>query len=104
MQRYLIRFLALAILVILIPYIVALFVRAPIEAEYWVREMIVIKRDAALRIHAPKIVFLGGSYTLFGIDAEKVANDLHVPAVNFGLHGGMRLEWLLNQANDVARS
>ena len=53
---------------------IILFLPAPLPAAYWVREMVVIKRHQADLMPSPKIVFLGGSSVLFGIDA---ACDTH---------------------------
>jgi hypothetical protein len=60
--------------------------------------MIFIKRHQASEVAGPKIVFLGGSSVLFGIDATMVETALHVPVMNYGLHAGMRLPWLLAEA------
>lgn len=104
MRRYLLRFAAM-VLVLVAAYLgVVLFLRAPIGAEYFVREMMVIKREQAANLGSPKIVFLGGSSTLFSIDAEAVARALDLPAENFGLHASMRLEWLLEEADRMMRS
>jgi hypothetical protein len=104
MRLYLLRFAA-TVLVLVAAYLgVVLFLRAPISAEYFVREMMVIKRDQAAALASPKIVFLGGSSTLLSIDAKAVARALDLPAENFGLHASMRLEWLLAEAGRMMRS
>jgi hypothetical protein len=45
-----------------------------------------------------------GSSVLFGIDAGMVQDALHMRAENFGLHAGMRLDWLLAEGEQTARS
>jgi len=65
--------------------------------------MIVIKRFQAQQNQAKKIVLLGGSSVLFGIDARAIEAALHVRTVNFGLNGAMRLDWLLAEADPVVR-
>jgi hypothetical protein len=82
---------------------VILAVPAPIAGEYWVRELIIIKRHIAETLPGPRILFVGGSSTLFGIDAKAVGDDLGLPAINMGLHAGMFLERLLAVAEEVAR-
>jgi hypothetical protein len=83
---------------------IILFLPAPLPAAYWVREMIVVKRHQTSMIPSPKIVFLGGSSVLFGIDATMVENEIHVPTENFGLHAGMRLDWLLAEGERAVTS
>ncbi len=104
MRRYLLRFAA-TVLVLVAAYLgIVLFLRAPIGAEYFVGEMMVVKREQAAALASPKIVFLGGSSTLLSIDAKAVARALDLPAENFGLHASMRLEWLLAEADRMMRS
>jgi hypothetical protein len=104
MRRYLLRFAA-TILVLVAAYLgIVLFLRAPIGAEYFVGEMMVVKREQAAALASPKIVFLGGSSTLLSIDAKAVARALDLPAENFGLHASMRLEWLLAEGDRMMRS
>ena len=52
---------------------------------------------------SPKIIFIGGSSSLFGIDAAEVQKSLGIPALNFGLHAGLRLEDHLANACSVAK-
>jgi len=76
---------------------------SPILAEYWVREMIVIKRNIARRFAGQRKVILGGgSSTLFSIDAAQLGEALHVPVINFGLHGGLSLKTVLDEAGAPA--
>ena len=78
-------------------------VPAPIEAEYWVREMIVVKRSIA-RTYAGrrKLIVASGSATLFGVDAALLGRELGRPVLNFGLHGAMSLERILEEAAGAA--
>ncbi len=75
---------------------------APIAAEYWVREMLVIKKSIARKYAGrPKIVIVAGSGTLFSIDARRLTETLGVPVINFGVHAELPLAFLLNQAESV---
>ena len=40
-------------------------------------------------INQPKIVLVGNSNLAFGIDSEKIEQELKMPVVNMGLHGGI---------------
>lgn len=78
-------------------------VPAPIAAEYWVREMLVVKRSIA-RANAGKrkLIVAAGSAALFGIDTVRLGRELGVPALNFGLHAAMSLERILGEAGQAA--
>ena len=103
MRRYFFRIFAVALLYLPVHFAVCLFLPAPISAEYWVRELIVVKQILANAIRSPRFIFLGGSSTLFGIDAKKVAAEIGLPTMNMGLHGGMRLGQMLSVGEDVVR-
>ena len=96
--RYLRRLWLIALALMAVHFTIILTVRSRLPAEYWVREFKMVKRFQASRMASPKIVFLGGSATLFGIDAAAVEKALGVPALNNGLMAGMRLEDLLAEA------
>ncbi|MDB5876150.1 MAG: hypothetical protein JWQ07_5592 [Ramlibacter sp.] len=71
---------------------------APISAEYWVREMIAVKRSIAQSNSGrKKIVIAGGSSTLFGIDSRLLGEELGIVAVNYGLHAGLGLAKILGE-------
>ncbi len=103
MKAYIRGVFIVTLAVMLAHYLVILTVRAPLPAEYWLREFEIAKRHQALSISSPKIIFVGGSCTLFGIDASAVQRALNVPTINLGLHAGMRLEDHLQNAIDVAK-
>jgi hypothetical protein len=71
---------------------ILLGIAAPVPAEYWIPQMISVKEGLLAELNSPRIVFLGGSTTLFGIDAGRVSAALHVDAMNMGLHGALRLD------------
>jgi hypothetical protein len=56
------------------------------------------------RAHIPtRILIVGGSSTLFGIDAELIEKKLNVPTINLGTHAGLGLRYLLDRATRLAR-
>ena len=76
---------------------------APIAAEYFVREMIVIKRHIAQKhMGQRKIVIASGSVALFSIDTQQLSNDLAIPVINFGLHSLLPLKTILAEAEAAA--
>lgn len=81
---------------------VLLLIDAPIPAEYWVAELITIKKKLVKDYAGKKkIVVAGGSSALFGIDAEQATKSLGMPVLNFGLHAGLRLEKILQEVAHV---
>jgi hypothetical protein len=64
---------------------------------------IIDKHNHAQSIAAPKIIFSGGSNLAFGINSEKIENEMSIPVVNFGLHGGLGLQFMLNELKNVAK-
>jgi hypothetical protein len=105
MKRYVALVLSTTAFVLLVHCMIVLALPAPIQAEYWVRELIVVKQElAAEASDSPRILFLGGSSTLFGIDSKTVEQEVGQTALNMGLHAGLRLEDILAFGSNVARS
>jgi len=78
---------------------------APITAEYWVREMLVMKRHIAMELgNQKKIVIAGGSSVLFGIDSNEVSRALKLPALNFGLMAGLPLDTVFREIKGVVNN
>jgi hypothetical protein len=103
-MAYLVKTVAVSAIYLTVNFLVCLFLPSPIPAEYWVRELIVVKEKIADTICCtPRILFLGGSSSLFGIDAEEVTAQTGMPAVNMGLHAGLRLDRVLSVGEHVVR-
>ena len=103
MRRYVLQTIAVAAGFLVALFCAVLYLPSPIAAEYGTREIFVIKREIALATASPKIVFLGGSSTLFGIDAREVEAESGLRAVNLGLHAAMHLDRLLSLSKEVER-
>jgi hypothetical protein len=103
-MRFLTVFLATTAVTAIAYFALALALApAPIAAEYWIREMIVIKRDIAKHYAGQqKIIIASGSSTLFSIDAQQLGNELHIPVINYGLHAGLSLQTILGEAEAAA--
>jgi hypothetical protein len=103
MRAYFLRTLAAAAIYITLHFCVCLFVPSPIAAEYWVREMLVVKSRLAESIPSPRIIFIGGSSVLIGIDAVEVEKETGTPTMNMGLHAAIRLDRILQIGEQMAR-
>jgi hypothetical protein len=100
-MRYLI-ILATTFLLSLIGYIglIPLIGPTPVSGEYWIKEMLTIKRNI-VKHHGreKKIIIASGSSTLFSIDTTLLTREFGVPVINLGLMGGMPLDRVLREAS-----
>lgn len=98
-MRYLtIIFITSAVAAVTYIFLALLLAPAPIKAEYWVREMIVVKRNIAQKYRGqPKIIVAAGSNVLFGIDTKQLSDELEIPVINFGLNRGLSLKTILDE-------
>lgn len=71
---------------------------APVQAEYWLYESAIVKHNLIAAIKEPKLVVLGGSNALFGIDSTLVEHTLGIPTINLALHAGLSFEHLFQEA------
>ena len=49
---------------------------------------------------SPRLVFMGGSNLAFGIDSKKISDSVALPVANLGLHAGLGLNFILNEARE----
>lgn len=63
-----------------------------------------IKHKRIEDIKNNKILFVGGSNLAFGIDSKKIEDALGQPIVNLGMHGGLGLNFMLNEAAAVIKN
>lgn len=66
---------------------------APIAAGYDVQKAAILKSEAASLVKGPKILLVGDSNLLFGVDSSYAAINLGLPVMNMGLHGGLPLDY-----------
>ena len=48
---------------------------------------------------SPRVIFVGGSNLAFGLDSQRIKDSLDINVVNYGLHAGIGLKFMLD---DVA--
>ncbi len=78
---------------------------APLEASYDVNNWRWFKEYRAEQTKGPqRLLLLGDSNVLFGMDSRYAEQELGMPVVNMGLHGGQPLDWILSVALRQARS
>jgi hypothetical protein len=77
---------------------------APLPAEYEVYKWRLMKTHFAERAKGNKVLFVGDSSVLFGIDSAYMEQQLGRPVVNLALHAGAPLDFNVSMALDSARS
>lgn len=61
--------------------------------------MAISKKHADLeRLQKPRLLFIGGSSAAFGIDSKSIGDSLVMNGFNLGLHAGLGLEFIVNEA------
>lgn len=65
---------------------------------------IIDKHKLVDNIQEPRMIFIGGSNLVFGIDSEQIQNELSLPVVNLSLHAGLGLEFILNELKSCVKS
>ncbi|MFK7797982.1 MAG: hypothetical protein AB8E82_11055 [Aureispira sp.] len=60
-----------------------------------------LKHKRAKLFAQPKIVLVGGSNLAYGWDSEMIENAFQVPVVNLGLHGGLGVPFIMQEAKKV---
>jgi len=60
-------------------------------------------RAAADRAEGRRVIFVGGSACVFGIDARSLSERLGVPVINYGLHKGLGMDLIVARAMEAAR-
>jgi len=61
------------------------------------------KHRAAEESASPKIVFIGGSNLPFGLNSERISDETKMPVVDMGLHAGLGLKFMLEEAKPYIR-
>ena len=70
---------------------------------YWIYNTIKIKENIAHNIPGNKIVFAGGSATLFGVRTEEIQKELNIPTINYGVHAALEIDYILNRVKKILK-
>lgn len=69
----------------------------------WIDLLYRQKRVAMARRPGRRLVVVGGSASLYGIDAQLIERKLNIPCVNFATHAGLGLRYILDRAQRELR-
>ncbi|WP_455668285.1 hypothetical protein [Phocaeicola sp.] len=54
-------------------------------------------------VPSPRIIFVGGSNLCFSLDSKRVKDSLHINVVNYGLHAGIGLKFMIDDVEQYVR-
>lgn len=54
-------------------------------------------------VPSPRIIFVGGSNLAFGLNSKKIQDSLHINVINYGLHAGIGLKYMLDDIASYIR-
>jgi len=83
---------------------VALFyitIGSPVSKSRWVDSILELKEQAAFAVTGEKVVFVSGSNIIFGLDSKRLAESWDKPVINFGLHAGLGLAYILERSKRI---
>lgn len=67
---------------------------ASVSADYWVNDAYTYKDYRAKSMQSKKIIILGGSNALFGINSEVIEKLTGYPVLNLATHAGLDMDYL----------
>lgn len=64
----------------------------------------IIDKHSYLKRHSGKrLILAGGSNLSFGINSPLIESSTNIPVINLGLHGGLGLDFMLNELKSIMR-
>lgn len=62
-----------------------------------------LKCELLENTESPRIIFVGGSNLAFGLDSKRIEDSLKINVVNYGLHAGIGLIFMLDDVSGYVR-
>jgi len=75
----------------------------PTQSSKWIYEVYSLKENYAHNIDGRKIVIVGGSSALFGINSKMIEERFNIPVVNDGVNGGLGMRYILYKSKKVLK-
>lgn len=79
---------------IILSFITMAYFEVPYEDGYLLEYN--TKCDLLKNTPSPRIIFVGGSNLAFGLDSKRISDSLHINVVNYGLHAGVGLKYMID--------
>lgn len=100
MKTFIIRTTILGGIVISILLSIVLF--APIQPNDYLQAY-KLKCKLLDETESPRVIFVGGSNLAFGLDSRRIKDSLGINVINYGLHAGIGLKFMLDDVATYAR-
>ncbi len=71
------------------------------EVLYWINNCKEIKEDLILKVEGPKIIFNGGSNTLFNVRTKDITEALGVPTYNLAIHWDLGMHFFIEESKPL---
>lgn len=78
-----------------------LFFYKSIKTTSWIHNCFIKKDGYANSINKNKIIFTGGSNTLFGIETHLIEKELNIPVVNAAINAGLKPDYIFYRAKKI---
>ncbi len=75
-----------------------------LPSSVWVDSVYEVKFARAKQLVSPKLVFIGGSSLLFGLDSDYLEEKLGFPVLNMGVNAGMPLQMIVGRGISTLNS
>lgn len=62
------------------------------------------KCEALEKTLPPRIIFVGGSNLAFGLDSQRIKDSLNLEVINYGLHAGIGLKYMLDDISSYIKT
>ncbi|HUD82513.1 MAG TPA: hypothetical protein VMQ67_03380, partial [Candidatus Saccharimonadales bacterium] len=76
----------------------------PTESSRWTFEVNRRKQELAKAVPPPRLLVVGGSSVLFGINAREIEKQTGLRTLNLGTHAVLGAPYILAQARNLAQS
>ncbi len=100
MKAFIVKTLLLAGILIVCLLSIVFFV--PIQSNDYLQTYN-LKCRLLEEVESPRIIFVGGSNLAFGLDSRRIEDSLHVNVINYGLHAGIGLKFMLDDVSTYVR-
>lgn len=71
----------------------------PHAENMWVKSTYEKKQSLARQDDTPKVLIVGGSGAMFGLDSQQLTNYLSSNVINLGVNAGLQTQWIAHYAN-----
>lgn len=62
-----------------------------------------LKCELLEKTESPRIIFVGGSNLAFGLDSQRIKDSLQINVINYGLHAGIGLKFMIDDVTNYLR-